>query len=76
MKTVEYNKNNVNYKYSVQSKKWEFRWTNGFTYLCAGCRNRGLADKVAGFFAGAMKRTGGAGMDGLARANIKALGII
>ena len=66
MKEISYNLDEIKYKYSVNSKKWEFV-LNNFTYLAA-CRGANKAHRVARQVSGSFKRSGT--MDNLARGQI------
>ena len=69
----QYSIGNIQYGFSLQSRKWEFKSGN-FTFLCTCPKGKETADKVANVVNGAMKRSGE--MDGLARANVKSLTMI
>ena len=64
----------VDFKYSLNSKKWEFHLPAAKFTLLTPCPGRAaMAKRVAAHVAGAMKRTNNTGLDGLARAGIKKL---
>lgn len=72
---TETNKHNKSYTNgTVQFRhagmgKWHF--TNGSFTLITPVKGRENAEKVANVVSGSLKRTGGEGLDGLGRANIR-----
>jgi len=71
MKIKQYNYENVTYGYSLQSKKWEFRVGETFTYLvnAKGTTSK-MRESIAKLVRAGYLRSNGNGLDGLARANI------
>lgn len=71
MKTQDkvYTIGTISYNFNRRNRKWQF--TDGkFTLLSVVKKGAETAHKVAAVVNGALKRTNGTGLDGLARANI------
>ena len=68
MKTYQYK--NVTYGFNLALRKWTFKSERACIIMAVkgGAEN---AHKIAGHVYGALRRTKGEGLDGMARANIK-----
>lgn len=63
----------ISFNYSLNTKKWEFKSEQyKYTFLTKVKGGFEAAHKIANFISGALKRTKGQGIDGMARKNIAA----
>jgi hypothetical protein len=71
MKIKQYSLGNVTYGYSLQTKKWEFKCGENYTFLC-NCKGTTskMRESISKLVAAGFVRSNGNGIDGLARANI------
>jgi len=71
MKLKQYETAGVTYGYSLQSKKWEFKIGETFTFLTTCPGGKTMGEKISRLVKAGYVRTGGNGIGGLARANIE-----
>ena len=69
MKSKSYVIGTVTYNFSPRFRKWQFA-SGSFSLLESSKNGAETAHKIAAVLNGALKRTNGNGLDGLARANI------
>ncbi len=70
--TQSYTYNGINYQYSRNARKWIFESPN-FELIQPCFGGSHVAHKVVKLLDGALKRTGGKGLDNLGRFHIKAV---